>query len=305
MNTIDHAEQTLWRCRQDERTLRRYNIAILRELCAKNGIEVDEGGSKRLKKPYIKALLSYQRQRGNKNIEQTGLKIRLPYFLPRINKKWTMDDAEDRSRKRQQDSKEPGAVQFAQPTTVEHLPMDVDTPDISHGTTPPVAPNSPRMDTAPALTGHLVHIPAANAAPISEPASQPSTTTIPNKRPYPFSRDEAKKKKKKTGGYINVRIYAERKDVDHTHEIQCALTPDGGLNLASLVDVIPIFGLGAHYLPKVLDARYSRPWVRKHPVLERGAIKLLKAKEGYLRVVGQAPSPVRDQEPSRFPSWRP
>ncbi len=73
---------------------------------------------------------------------------------------------------------------------------------------------------------------------------------------------------------------------------------------ASLVDVIPILGLSAHYLPKVLDARYSQPWVGKHPVLERGAIKLLKAKEGYLRVVGQAPSPVRDQEPSRFPSWQ-
>ncbi len=228
-----------------------------------------------------------------------------------------MDDAEDRNRKRQRDSKEPGAVQFAQPMTVEHLPMDVETPDISHGTTPPVAQNSPRMDRAPALTGHLVHIPAANAAPISELASQPSMIAISSKQPYPFSRDEAKKKKRKTGGYINVRIYAEQKDVDHTHEIQCALTPDGGLNLvslsqkmnltacqASLVDVIPILGLSTHYLPKVLDARYSRPWVGKHPVLERGAIKLLKAKEGYLRVVGQAPSPVRDQEPSRFPSWQ-
>ncbi len=173
------------------------------------------------------------------------------------------------------------------------------------------------MDRAPALTGHLVHIPAENAGPLSEPASQPSMAAIPSKQPYPFSRDKAKKKKKKTRGYINVRIYAERKDVDHTHEIQCALTPDGGLNLvslsqkmnltacqASLVDVILIFGLSAHYLPKVLDACYSRPWVGKHPVLERGAIKLLKAKEGYLQVVGQAPSPVRDQEPSRFPSWQ-
>src|SRR6266702_6016062 len=126
----------------------------------------------------------------------------------RQNKKRTMDDAEDRNRKRQRDSKEPGAVQFAQPMTVEHLPMDVETPDILHGTTPPVAQNSPRMDRAPALTGHLVHIPAANAAPISEPASQPSMTAIPSKRPYPFSRDETKKKKRKTGGYINIRIYA-------------------------------------------------------------------------------------------------
>ncbi|KAH9016008.1 hypothetical protein EDB85DRAFT_1898423 [Lactarius pseudohatsudake] len=302
MYTIDHAEQALRQCRQDERTLLRYNIAVLRELCAKNGIEVDGGSSRPLKKPYIKALLSHS-QGSHKNTEQTGLKIRLPYFLP-INKKRTIDDAEDRNRKRQRGSEEPSA-------------MAVDTPDISHGTTPAI-PKSPRIDTVPALTGHPAHIPAANAAPVPEPASQPSTTAIPSKRPYPFGGDKARKrKKKKTGGFINVRIYAERKDVDHTHEIQCALTPDGGLNLVSLsrtlnltacqasrVDVVPIFGLSAHCLPKVLDARYSRPWVGKHPVLERGAIKLLKAKEGYLRVVGQAPPPLRDQEPSRFPSWQ-
>lgn len=117
---------------------------------------------------------------------------------------------------------------------------------------------------------------------------------------------------------MNVRIYAEPKDLEHTHEIQCALTPDGRLDLVSLsqkmnltmcqasrLDAIPIYGPGgAHYLPKVLDARHSRPWVGKDPVLERGAIKLLKAKEGYLRVVGQAPPLVRDQEPSCVPSWQ-
>ncbi|KAH9012571.1 hypothetical protein EDB85DRAFT_1895431 [Lactarius pseudohatsudake] len=214
MYTIDHAEQALRQCRQDERTLLRYSIAVLRELCAKNGIEVDGGSSRPLKKPYIKALLSHQSQGGHKNTEQTGLKIRLPYFLAPINKKRTIDDAEDRNRKRQRGSEEPSAVQFAQPTTVEHLHMAVDTPDISHGTTPAI-PKSPRIDAAPALTSHLV-----------EPASQPSTTAVPSKRPYPFSGDKARKRKK-TGGFINVRIYAERKDVDHTHEIQCALTPDG------------------------------------------------------------------------------
>ena len=62
MYMIDHAKQTLRQCRQDERTLQRYNIAVLRELCAKNGIEVDEGGSRPLKKPYINALLSHVRQ---------------------------------------------------------------------------------------------------------------------------------------------------------------------------------------------------------------------------------------------------
>ncbi|KAH9174098.1 hypothetical protein EDB89DRAFT_1904811 [Lactarius sanguifluus] len=233
MYTIDHAEQALRQCHQDERTLLQYSIAVLRELCARNGIEVDGGSSRLLKKPYIKALLSYQSQGGHKNTEQTGLKIRLPYFLPTINKKRTIDDAKDRNRKRQRGSEEPSAVQFAQPTTVEHIHMAVDTPNILHGTTLPAIPKSPRIDTALALTGHLVDIPAANAAPIPEPASQPSTTAIPSKRPYPFSRDKARKKKK-TGGFINVRIYAERKDVDHTHEIQCALMPDGGLNLVSL-----------------------------------------------------------------------
>ncbi|KAH9013100.1 hypothetical protein EDB85DRAFT_1899919 [Lactarius pseudohatsudake] len=270
MYTIDHAEQALRQCRQDERTLLRYSIAVLRELCAKNGIEVDGGSSRPLKKPYIKALLSHQSQGGHKNTEQTGLKIRLPYFLAPINKKRTIDDAEDRNRKRQRGSEEPSAVQFAQPTTVEHLHMAVDTPDISHGTTPAI-PKSPRIDAAPALT-----------------------------------MGTKQGKRKKTGGFINVRIYAERKDVDHTHEIQCALTPDGGLNLRVRQVELMLFRylVLALITSKVLDARYSRPWVGKQPVLERGVIKLLKAKEGYLRVVGQAPSPVRDQELSRFPSWQ-
>lgn len=59
MYTIDHAEQALRQHRHDERTLQRYSIAVLQELCAKNGIEVDEGCSRRLKKPYIDVVLSY------------------------------------------------------------------------------------------------------------------------------------------------------------------------------------------------------------------------------------------------------
>jgi len=59
--------------------------------------------------------------------------------------------------------------------------MDVEIPNISHGTTPPVTQNSPQMDRAPALTGHLMHIPAANAAPLLELASQPSMAAIPSK----------------------------------------------------------------------------------------------------------------------------
>jgi hypothetical protein len=42
-----------------EKTLQRYSIAALQELCVKNGIEVDNG-SRRLKKPYINALLLNQ-----------------------------------------------------------------------------------------------------------------------------------------------------------------------------------------------------------------------------------------------------
>ena len=111
--------------------------------------------------------------------------------------------------------------------------MDVDAANISHDTVPPVIPNSSQIDRAPASADRVVHIPAAHAAPISDLASQLSTTAIPSKRSYPFGRDEARKKKK-TRGYINVRIYAERKDLEHTHEIRCALTPDGGLDLVSL-----------------------------------------------------------------------
>ena len=87
--------------------------------------------------------------------------------------------------------------------------MDVDTANISHDTVPPVIPNSSQIDRAPALADHVVHIPAAHtASSISDLASQLSTTAIPSKWSYHFGRDEARKKKK-TRGYINVRIYAE------------------------------------------------------------------------------------------------
>lgn len=62
MDAMDHAEQALRQCRQDEKTLQRYSVAVLHELCAKNSIEVDKGGSRPLKKPYINALLEYVRQ---------------------------------------------------------------------------------------------------------------------------------------------------------------------------------------------------------------------------------------------------
>jgi len=76
MYTIDHAEKALRRCGLDEKTLRRYTVAVLRELCAKSGIEVDKGSTSRpLKSPYIKALLDYVRQHSSSlitNIDGQG-----------------------------------------------------------------------------------------------------------------------------------------------------------------------------------------------------------------------------------------
>jgi hypothetical protein len=105
--------------------------------------------------------------------------------------------------------------------------MDVDATNILHET------DNPPIDTATASTDQRVHIPAANVAPTSDLASQSQATAIPRKRRYPFGKDEARKKKK-SGRYIDVRIYAEGNDLEHTHEIRCALTPDGGLDLVSL-----------------------------------------------------------------------
>ena len=63
MYTIDHAENALWQCGPDKKTLQWYTVAVLNELCARRSIEVDKGSTSRLlKKPYIKALLDYVRQ---------------------------------------------------------------------------------------------------------------------------------------------------------------------------------------------------------------------------------------------------
>jgi hypothetical protein len=140
--------------------------------------------------------------------------------------------------------------------------MDVDATNISHEI------DHPRIDTASASTDQRVHIPAANVATISDPVSQSQATAIPRKRRYPFGRDEARKRKK-TGRFIDVRIYAERNDLEHTHEIQCTLTPDGGLDLvglsqkmnlatcqASRLDIIPEDGLSL-----IISHRF---WMRSH-----------------------------------------
>jgi hypothetical protein len=62
MYTIYHAEQVLQQQGQSDKTLKRYSIAVLRELCVKRGIQVDVGGSRHLKKPYIDALLTHVRR---------------------------------------------------------------------------------------------------------------------------------------------------------------------------------------------------------------------------------------------------
>ena len=57
--TKDHA---LRQSRHDEKTLQRYTIAVLQELGAMKGIEVDEVTSNHQKKPYIDALLNHVTQ---------------------------------------------------------------------------------------------------------------------------------------------------------------------------------------------------------------------------------------------------
>jgi hypothetical protein len=62
MSAIHDAEQALRRGRQDEKSLRRYSVAVLQELCAKCGIQVSQEHKRRLKKPYIEALLTHVRR---------------------------------------------------------------------------------------------------------------------------------------------------------------------------------------------------------------------------------------------------
>lgn len=55
--TIHDAEKALQHGRPDQRTLKQYSVDILQELCARRRIEVVQKGSRRLKGPYIDALL--------------------------------------------------------------------------------------------------------------------------------------------------------------------------------------------------------------------------------------------------------
>jgi hypothetical protein len=79
---------------------------------------------------------------------------------------------------------------------------------------------------------------------LSDLASQSSEIAIPSKRRNPFG-GGGPRKKNKTERYVDVRIYAQRRDLKHIHEIQCALTPDGGLDLGSLSQNLNLKGCQA------------------------------------------------------------
>ena len=53
------------------------------------------------------------------------------------------------------------------------------------------------------------------------------------------------RKKRKTEHYVVVRIYDQRKDLEHTDEIECALMPDGELDLAGLSERLNVKGCQA------------------------------------------------------------
>ena len=145
------------------------------------------------------------------------------------NNKRGIDDVGEGRRKRQRCSEEPTrTVQLVQSTLEGH--SHTHTP---HNPMPPVTTNNPRMDTEPALTHNLDRIPAANVGCTSASACQPAKVAIPSKRPCPFSKDVPRKKRKEEN-YVVVRIYEQRKDLEHTNEIECALTPEGALDLKGL-----------------------------------------------------------------------
>jgi hypothetical protein len=113
--------------------------------------------------------------------------------------------------------------------------------DIPHESTPSV---SIRMDTTMASGQHSMRIPDVNVTPMSDPASQSSKIAIPSKRRNPFG-EGGPRKRNKSEIYVDVRIYAQQKALQHTHEIQCALTPDGGLDLGRLSQELNLEGCQA------------------------------------------------------------
>jgi hypothetical protein len=138
------------------------------------------------------------------------------------NKKRPAEGVNDRNPKRQRRNE--GSITAHLPQAEAEHSNDaticmMDTIQISHKPTPPVTSNSSLMDV--------------NDAPTSGPACRLSKVAIPSKRRNPFG-EGGPKKRLQTERYANVKIYAQRKDLEHTHEVQCTLTPDGGLDLDHL-----------------------------------------------------------------------
>lgn len=136
------------------------------------------------------------------------------------------DDAGDRGHKRQRRSEEPTTVHLPQPTAAENSHSATEIVQFSQGSPPPVTSNRPHMNV--------------NSVPTSGPV-------FPSKRRNPFG-EGGSRKKMKIGRYADVRIYAQRKDLEHTREIQCTLTPDGGLDLANLSQKLKLKGCQVSHL---------------------------------------------------------
>ena len=86
-----------------------------------------------------------------------------------------------------------------------------------------------------------MRIPDVKAAPMSDTASQSSEIAIPSKRHNPFG-EGGLRKKNKTEKYVDVRVYAQPRDLRHTHETQCALALDGSLDLVRVTRELDLKG---------------------------------------------------------------
>lgn len=164
------------------------------------------------------------------------------YVTPQTNEE-TNDGDEDRDKKRECRGEEQSTTQFlgAKGAEAEHA-HTLHTP---HKYTAP--PASPRMDPASVHRGHIV---IANDGLTPELAFHSSEIAIPSKRPYPFN-NGVLRKKRKIERYVKVRIYKQRKDLGHTDEIECALTPEGGLDLVGLSEKLNIEGCQASCLNSI------------------------------------------------------
>jgi|ERR1700742_79318 len=152
----------------------------------------------------------------------------------RTNKR-SNDSVDDSERKRQRLCEElTSTIEFTHPTPTVNPHSEFHIP---HKSTLPITLNGPRIDTAPA-THDQEQITAKNADRTSPPAYQSHTVTIPSKRTCPFGKNMPKKKRRKEG--LIVRIYEEGKDLQHTDEIECILTPEGGLDLAVLAQKLNV-----------------------------------------------------------------